>query len=81
MRLIYEKKCKKLKTLDDRGAESTKIEATQAAARKLHTKIDVCIRTVHVISSRIHRLRDEELQPQLMELIHGYVYLLIRPLV
>lgn len=79
MRLVYEKKCKELKTLDDQGAESTKIDATRATIRKLHTKIDVCIRKVDAISSRIHKLRDEELQPQLTELIHGYVNLLICP--
>ncbi|KAF8404075.1 hypothetical protein HHK36_008952 [Tetracentron sinense] len=72
LRVIYEKKCKKLKVLDDRGAESNKIDATQASIRKLLTKINVTIRTVESISSRIHKLRDEELQPQLTELIHGY---------
>lgn len=77
MRVVYEKKCKKLKNLDDRGAESTKIDATQATVRNLHTKIDVCIRAVDVISSRIHKLRDEELRPQLTELIRGCVSLLI----
>lgn len=59
--------------LDDRGAESSKIDATQASIRKLQTKINVCIRAVDAISSRIHKLRDKELQPQLTELIHGYI--------
>lgn len=59
--------------LDDRGAESSKIDATQASIRKLQTKINVCIRAVDAISRRIHKLRDEELQPQLTELIHGYI--------
>lgn len=59
--------------LDDRGAESSKIDATQASIRKLQTKINVCIRAVDAISSRIHKLRDEELQPQLTELIRGYI--------
>ncbi|XP_048129666.1 nitrate regulatory gene2 protein isoform X2 [Rhodamnia argentea] len=73
LRVVYQEKCKKLKILDDRGAESSKIDATQASIRKLHTRIDVCIRTVNVISSRIHKLRDEELQPQLTELIRGLI--------
>ncbi|XP_042520743.1 protein ALTERED PHOSPHATE STARVATION RESPONSE 1 [Macadamia integrifolia] len=71
LRVIYEKKCKRLKVLDDSGAEAYKIDATQASIRKLLTKIDVAIRGIDVISSRIHKLRDEELQPQLTELIHG----------
>lgn len=65
--------CKKLKRLDDRGADSNKIDATHASIRKLSTKIDICIKAADAISSRIHKLRDEELQPQLTELIHGYL--------
>lgn len=72
MRATYEKKCKRLKVLDDRGAESSKIDAARASIRKLQTKINVCIRAVDVISRRINKLRDEELQPQLTQLIHGY---------
>ena len=69
---MYEKKCRRLRALDSRGAEGSKIDATQASIRKLLTKINICIRAVDVISGRIHKLRDEELQPQLTELIHGY---------
>ncbi|GKV37714.1 hypothetical protein SLEP1_g45709 [Rubroshorea leprosula] len=71
LRVIYEKKCKQLRMLDNHGAESSKIDAIQASIRKLLTKIDVSIKAVGVISIRIHKLRDEELQPQLTELIHG----------
>ncbi|KAM7253190.1 hypothetical protein ACFE04_025808 [Oxalis oulophora] len=71
LRVSYEKQCRKLKTLFQDGAESSKIEATQASIKRLMTKIDICIRAVDSISSRIHQLRDEELQPQLSELIHG----------
>lgn len=57
--------------MDSHGAESIKIDATRASIRKLLTKIDVCLRSVESISSRIHKLRDEELQPQLTQLIQG----------
>ncbi|KAM0971538.1 hypothetical protein ACFX13_019729 [Malus domestica] len=73
LRVDYEKKCKKLKNLDNHGAESAKIDATQASVRKLLTKINVCIRAVDTISRRIHKLRDEELLPQVTELIHGLI--------
>ncbi|KAM4077173.1 hypothetical protein ACJW30_12G119700 [Castanea mollissima] len=73
LRVIYEKKCKRLKFLDDRGAETGKIDAAQASIRKLLTKINVCIRAVEAISNRINKLRDEELQPQLTQLIHGLI--------
>ncbi|KAJ4965867.1 hypothetical protein NE237_017716 [Protea cynaroides] len=71
LRVIYEKKCKRLKVLYDIGAEATKIDAIRASIRKLLTKIDVAIRAIDAISSRIHKLRDEELEPQLTELIYG----------
>ncbi|XP_020963628.1 uncharacterized protein LOC107607816 [Arachis ipaensis] len=71
LRSIYEKQCKRLKTLDNRGAESTKIDATEASIKKLLTKINISIRTVEAISLRIHKLRDDELQPQLAALITG----------
>lgn len=73
LRVSYEKKCKRLKTLDDQGAESSKIDATRASVRKLLTKINVCIRAVDAISGRINKLRDEELQPQLTQLIYGLI--------
>lgn len=69
---MYEKQCKKLKTLDDKGAETSKIEATQASMRKLLTRINVSVRAVDSVSQRIHKLRDEELQPRMKELIYGY---------
>ncbi|KAH9603796.1 hypothetical protein KSS87_000574 [Heliosperma pusillum] len=72
LRLMYEKQCKKLKTLDEQGAETSKIEATQFSIRKLLTKINVSVRAVDFISGRIHKLRDEELHPQLKELVYGY---------
>ncbi|KAL5075704.1 hypothetical protein RYX36_014688 [Vicia faba] len=73
LRAIYEKQCKRLKALDDRGAESSKIDATETSIRKLLTKINICIRSVEKISARIHKLRDEELEPQLAALITGLI--------
>ncbi|QCE15758.1 hypothetical protein DEO72_LG11g2770 [Vigna unguiculata] len=72
LRAIYEKKFKRLKTLDNIGAESSKIDATRASVRKLQTKINICIRTAETIMGRIHKLRDNELQPQLAALINGF---------
>ncbi|KDP32816.1 hypothetical protein JCGZ_12108 [Jatropha curcas] len=73
LRVIYEKQCRRLRHLDEHGAESSKIDAAQASIRKLLTKINVTIRAVDAISSKIHKLRDEELQPQITELIHGLI--------
>lgn len=76
--MTYEKEFKRLKVLDQKGAESTKIDVARASVRRLVTKLDVSIKAIDAISSRIHKLRDEELQPQVAELIHGYVYILIQ---
>ncbi|TKY74258.1 serine carboxypeptidase 2 [Spatholobus suberectus] len=73
LRAIYEKQFKRLKTLDNRGAESSKIDATRASIRKLQTKINICIRTAETIMGRIHELRDKELQPQLVALVNGFI--------
>ncbi|KAL8485640.1 hypothetical protein ACS0TY_027795 [Phlomoides rotata] len=71
LRVAYEKQFKRLKVLDEKGAESTKIDIARSSIRRLLTKLDVSIKAIDAISSRIHKLRDEELQPQVAELIHG----------
>ncbi|PIA47455.1 hypothetical protein AQUCO_01400243v1 [Aquilegia coerulea] len=73
LRIIYEKQCKRLKMLDAKGAESSKIDATNASIRKLLAKINVSIKTVDGIARNIHKLRDEVLQPQITELINGLI--------
>lgn len=60
--------------MDEKGAESSKIEPVRASIRKLLTKLNICIKTIDSIAARIHKLRDEELHPQVAELIHGYVH-------
>jgi hypothetical protein len=73
MRVAHEKKCRKLKHLDERGAEAHKVDATQTLIRSLSTKIRMAIQVVDKISVTINKIRDEELWPQLNELIQGYV--------
>ncbi|KAL6525073.1 hypothetical protein OROMI_030666 [Orobanche minor] len=73
LRIMYEKQCKRLKTLDEEGAEPGKIDAARASIRRLLTKLDVSVKAIDFISIRINKLRDEELQPQVAELIHGLI--------
>lgn len=73
LRDIYEREWKQLKALDESGGESWQIDSTQASIRNLVTKLNIVIRSANHISSRIHKIRDEELRPQLTELIQGYV--------
>nr|TKW27660.1 hypothetical protein SEVIR_3G272184v2 [Setaria viridis] len=67
----YEKTLTQLRNQDEKGEEPSSVNRTRAALRSLHTRLKVSIHTVQSISRRIKVLRDEELHPQLMELIHG----------
>lgn len=73
MRVLHEQKSRKLKRLDEKGAETHKIDATRTLVRNLSTKIRIAIQVVDKISVKINNLRDEELWPQLNEFIEGYV--------
>lgn len=77
LRVLHEKKCHKLKRLDEKGAEAQKIDATRTLVRSLSTKIRIAIQVVDKISVKVNKLRDEELWPQLNEFIQGYVILLV----
>lgn len=56
-----------------KGEDPSAVDKTRAAIRDLHTQIKVSMHSVEAVSKRIETLRDEELQPQLVELIQGYV--------
>lgn len=71
MRILHDKKSAKLVRMDKRGAEAHKIEATRMFIKNLSTKIRIAIQIVDKISVKINKLRDEELWPQLNELIQG----------
>ncbi|XP_072962669.1 uncharacterized protein [Typha angustifolia] len=73
MRLHLAKNSKRLKRLDQMGAEAHKIDSTRKLIKKLSTKIRITIRVVNSISSKINKLRDEELWPQINALIQGFV--------
>lgn len=71
MRVIHDRKVQKLDRLVQRGAEATKIEATRTFIRSLSTRIRMAIQVVDKISISINKIRDEELWPQLNELLQG----------
>ncbi|XP_057974364.1 protein ALTERED PHOSPHATE STARVATION RESPONSE 1-like isoform X2 [Malania oleifera] len=73
LRMIHEKKCKQLKVMDEKGADAHKVESTQTLIMTLSTKIRIAIQVADKISITINKLRDEELRPQIKELIHGLI--------
>lgn len=70
----YEKSYRRLKSLDERGAESSTIESTRLSVRLLRSKVSINVRTANAFSSKIQQIRDEELYPQLVDLIQRYEY-------
>ncbi|KAF7152115.1 hypothetical protein RHSIM_Rhsim01G0120300 [Rhododendron simsii] len=71
VRIAYEKKCSQLRNLDVQGVDPSSVDKTRASIRDLHTQIKVSIHSVEAVSKRIETLRDEELHPQLLELLQG----------
>lgn len=71
IRIAYERKCNRLRNQDVRGDDPSSVDKTRAGIRDLHTQIKVSIHSVEAVSKRIEALRDEELQPQLLELVQG----------
>lgn len=71
VRKIYEQKCLQLKNQDAKCKGGHSPEKIKAEARDLHSRILVAVRCIESISQRIEKVRDEELQPQLIELLYG----------
>lgn len=71
--MAYEKKCTQLQNQESKGDDPSTLEKTKATLGDLHTQIKVSIHSIEAISKRIETLRDEELHPQLLELVQGYV--------
>ncbi|KAM0910147.1 hypothetical protein ACQ4PT_014307 [Festuca glaucescens] len=71
LRIVYEKKYKRLKLLDERGAQPEAIDPIRLSVQDLRQRISINIRTAKAFSSKIEKIRDEELYPQLVNLIQG----------
>lgn len=68
----YERSYRRLKSLDERGTESSTIDSTRMSVRLLRSKISINVRTASAFSSKIEKIRDEELYPQLVDLIQRF---------
>lgn len=77
LRLTHEKKTRMLKQLDKKGGDSPKVDSIHNSLSNLLTKMKIAIQIVDRISITINKLRDEELWPQIIELIHRYVMLFL----
>ncbi|WOL18526.1 hypothetical protein Cni_G27323 [Canna indica] len=73
IRKVYDQKCRQLRHQCARDTDAGLIDKTRAVIKDLHSQLGVAIQSVGSISKRIEKLRDDELQPQLVELIHGLI--------
>ncbi|KAK9065123.1 hypothetical protein SSX86_016506 [Deinandra increscens subsp. villosa] len=71
IRKVYDRKCDQLRNQFAKDLKTHVIDKTRALVKDLHSRIIVALHTVDSISKRIEKMRDEELQPQLLELIQG----------
>lgn len=72
IRKEYDKKCDQLRHQFAKDLKTHMIDKTRSLVKDLHSRIIVALHSVDSISKRIEKMRDEELQPQLLELIQGY---------
>ncbi|XP_050366677.1 protein ALTERED PHOSPHATE STARVATION RESPONSE 1-like [Argentina anserina] len=70
LRLTHEKKTRMLEQFDKKGGDSPKVDTIHNSLSSLLTKMKVAIQIVDRISITINKLRDEELWPQIIELIN-----------
>ncbi|XWS41541.1 hypothetical protein CRYUN_Cryun17cG0090600 [Craigia yunnanensis] len=67
----YDRKCDQLRHQFAKDISTQVIDKTRAVVKDLHSQIRVALHSVNTISKRIEKMRDEEMLPQLVELIQG----------
>ncbi|XP_057500562.1 protein ALTERED PHOSPHATE STARVATION RESPONSE 1-like isoform X1 [Actinidia eriantha] len=73
IRKVYDQKCDQLRHQFAKDFSAQVIDKTRAVVKDLHSRIRVALQAVDSISKRIEKMRDDELQPQLVELIQGLI--------
>lgn len=73
IRREYDAKCIQLRQQCAKDLSTQVIDKTRAVVKDLHSRIRVALHSVDSISKRIEKMRDEELLPQLLELLQGLI--------
>ncbi|XP_058179529.1 protein ALTERED PHOSPHATE STARVATION RESPONSE 1 [Rhododendron vialii] len=73
IRKDYDRKCDQLRHQFAKDQSAQVIDKTRAVVKDLHSRIRVALHAVDSISKRIEKMRDDELHPQLVELIQGMI--------
>ncbi|KAJ0097055.1 hypothetical protein Patl1_27248 [Pistacia atlantica] len=69
----YDRKCDQLRHQFAKDHSAHTIDKTRSVIKDLYSRIVVALQSVDSISRRIEKMRDEELHPQLVELIQGLI--------
>ncbi|KAG5008128.1 hypothetical protein AAZX31_09G222300 [Glycine max] len=75
VKIEHEKKLSALQTQEYKGEDEAKIFKTKASINRLQSLISVTSQAVSTTSTAIIGLRDSDLVPQLVDLIHGFMYM------
>ncbi|MBA0565737.1 hypothetical protein Golob_010598 [Gossypium lobatum] len=70
LRMIHSKKSSQMRILDQRGADAHRVDSTRTSIRALSTKMRVAVQVIDNIAITINKVMDEELWPQINELIY-----------
>ncbi|CAI9109394.1 OLC1v1009207C1 [Oldenlandia corymbosa var. corymbosa] len=73
IRKVYDSKCNQLRHQFAKDLSAQVIDKTRAVVKDLHSRITVALHSVDSISKRVERMRDDELLPQILELIQGLI--------
>ncbi|KAM3290076.1 protein ALTERED PHOSPHATE STARVATION RESPONSE 1 [Capsicum chacoense] len=73
IRRDYDRKCNQLRHQFAKDVSAQIIDKTRSVVKDLHSRIRVALYSVDSISKRIEKMRDEELLPQILELIQGLI--------
>ncbi|XP_022998215.1 nitrate regulatory gene2 protein-like [Cucurbita maxima] len=71
MKFEYQRKVAALNRLKNRSSNSESLEKAKAAVSHLHTRYIVDMQSLDSTVSEINRLRDQQLYPKLVQLVHG----------
>ncbi|CAM6064398.1 unnamed protein product [Sphagnum tenellum] len=69
LRIEFEKKCALYRNQDARGEDQLVIDRTRANIKMLQTRMAVAVHAVESAAAEVQRLRDDELYPQLLQLL------------
>ncbi|KAG5092799.1 hypothetical protein JHK82_051577 [Glycine max] len=75
VKIEHEKKLSALQTQEYKGEDEAKIFKTKASINRLQSLIAVTSQAVSTTSTATIGLRDSDLVPQLVDLIHGFMYM------